>query len=884
MYCISVALALSCLSVRSSQLSLLGVHLYPPLHQLNLKVRLNSEKTLSLFYCFTLTIISLFLILDAIVKHGVTTMAITPSALATLNREHCTSLKTIQVAGEACPSKLANEWARYVDFFIGLGPTELTGHACCGKFQVGDMINIGMPVSNAAVYILNEAGQIQPPGVIGELCIAGANVSQGYLNRDELTKERFVDNPFDSAKPNMFKIGDLARRLPDGRIQFIGRPDSQIKIRGYRIEVQEIQAAMIATGLVSQAHVTPITKENRECFLLGYVTPKLNKEKQKTLLTALELQLPSYMIPKTIFSLNEFPLNKNGKLDVKALPHESLDLEQEETDQVGTIAEDDPITKLVLLIFASELDVGKESWNNKQQLSSFFELGGTSLAAVRSVRQIGEAFRIELRVTDIIQSSTIKEFICLVQKRVEESKELRPANAEDINVSATGIKTVQSGREMMPVFTFRLLNAFAMIIHLIVSLVIPISIGVTAFLAVLDGVGFPTILPLLPGLYAIVAFSNLVTTSLVTRIIAINILGKKSSSYPIRSVEFVCWCYSRRAVAITTQMFWFASSSKLMVFMYKMLGAKIANNVMLDNCVVDIPSLLSIGDGCSLGYMTRLVCGEIRGDTLFIAPTVLESRVKTEPRCSITPGAYLPSNCVVKAWASVTSTLLPKEDGIAREIIGSPVVYGEVINNPCAHFPSSMMSNGYLFVQVLAMYVLSMFTFVGVGASCVVGINLVDGGVAQLLYFVIAGLPVAFSILLVVIIVTKRVVLNRASQDVVHNGKLFYLRVWFIDTILLSPLLSLALDYLLPPSLHHCFLRAMGGSAGKHTFWNSPILRAGCESITIGETLHSGFMQIWNTQCLSGDGIMFKPIDIGDDCTIGQRTVVMVRVLCNVML
>jgi amino acid adenylation domain-containing protein len=172
---------------------------------------------------------------SAIRKCQVTKMALTPSALSTLNHGDYSSLRVIQVAGEACPLKLANEWASRLEaFFIGLGPTELTGHACCGKFRVGDRVNIGFPVSNTAVYILNEAGEIQPPGVIGELCVAGENVSSGYLKRDELTKKHFVANKFDSSKPKMYKVGDLARRLEDGRIEFVGREDDQVKVRGFR--------------------------------------------------------------------------------------------------------------------------------------------------------------------------------------------------------------------------------------------------------------------------------------------------------------------------------------------------------------------------------------------------------------------------------------------------------------------------------------------------------------------------------------------------------------------------------------------------------------------------------------------------------------------------
>lgn len=144
---------------------------------------------------------------DAIISCGVTKMALTPSALATLDPLKCGSLRTIQVAGESCPQKLANDWASRLDsFFIGLGPTELCGHACCGRFRAGDDVNIGFPVSNTSAYILNEAGEIQPPGVVGELCIAGENVALGYLKRDELTNKHFVSNPFDMNRPRMYKV------------------------------------------------------------------------------------------------------------------------------------------------------------------------------------------------------------------------------------------------------------------------------------------------------------------------------------------------------------------------------------------------------------------------------------------------------------------------------------------------------------------------------------------------------------------------------------------------------------------------------------------------------------------------------------------------------
>lgn len=242
-------------------------------------------------------------------------------------------------------------------------------------------------------------------------------------------------------------------------------------------------------------------------------------------------------------------------------------------------------------------------------------------------------------------------------------------------------------------------------------------------------------------------------------------------------------------------------------------------------------------------------------------------------------GSYVPSNCIVKAWACVTSTLDTSSLTCAKELVGSPAILGDEVKEVSSHVPFVTQSYVYLFCQILCMYIISIITFAGVGVSCLLGISLVrvrEGDFAQLLYFVTAGLPVAFLVVLLVIIITKRTILNRPKEYVQHTGVSFYLRVWAIDTLLLSPLLALALEYLIPPSMHHYFLCAMGGNAtGTHTFWNSPQLRAGCEHISIGEALHSGMMQIWDTQVVSADGISFKGIRIGDNCTVGQRTVVM---------
>jgi len=490
-------------------------------------------------------------------------------------------------------------------------------------------------VNNAAAYILNEAGQIQPPGVIGELCIAGVNVANGYLERDDLTNAHFVDNPFDASKPRMYKVGDLARRHIDGKIEFVGRADDQVKVRGFRIELQEIVSALVSSGLVAEAHVLP-NKVKDVVSLTAYVKPKLADEDDLLFKVKQHLNktLPTYMIPTYIIPMERFPLNKNGKLDRNQLPspgkqNKSVTEEDIEVD----IDKDNPIVAMVLLVFANELDCANDDvWKAKNQ--SFFEIGGTSLSAVQSLRQLSETLSIDLKVMDLIRQPSILDFIKHTLTEVEESKSSRAATAFDLNVTFEGEEAKVAGAELNWTL-FRLLQALAMVGIIALSLVVPITAAVIVLLKALDAVRFPLILPLLPSMYGIMAVANLFVTSLVLYLLP---MAKTPSSYPLSSCHFVKWLIHKKMTQVTVNMFWPANNTKVMTPVYKLLGANIGSDVLIDSAIVDVPSLVTIRKSASIGFCTRIVCGEMRGDTLFICPVELGQRVKTEPRSSITPG------------------------------------------------------------------------------------------------------------------------------------------------------------------------------------------------------------------------------------------------------
>ncbi len=265
------------------------------------------------------------------------------------------------------------------------GPTESTTFATTYEvIQINNTLGrlpIGRPIANTTLYLLNSHGQPAPLGEVGELYIGGAGVANGYLNRPELTAERFVPDPFSKNKnARMYKTGDLARYLPDGNVEFLGRDDHQIKIRGFRVELGEIEARLIEHPQVREVVVVALN-EGKDKRLIAYVIAKPDNQLAQSLRAHLAARLPEYMVPAAFVRLDAFQLTQNGKLDRKALPapdakafaHQVYEAPQGEKEHtLATIW-----TELLGLEFES---IGRHD--------NFFALGGHSLLAVQMIGRL----------------------------------------------------------------------------------------------------------------------------------------------------------------------------------------------------------------------------------------------------------------------------------------------------------------------------------------------------------------------------------------------------------------------------------------------------------------------------------------------------------------
>lgn len=303
------------------------------------------------------------------------------------------SLKRLVVGGDALKNYKLGRFVLVNEY----GPSETTmaSTSTVVDHQL-ERVSIGKPVANTRVYILNRYGKLQPVGVPGELCIAGAGVSRGYLHRPELTAEKFVPDPFAPGE-RMYRTGDLARVMPDGNLDFIGRLDFQVKIRGYRVELGEIEKRLAARPGIRECVVAAKQDPGGGKFLCAYYTADETLPPEG-LKEHLSKELPEYMVPAYFVRLEKLPLNRNGKVERKALPDVEL-------TAVGDHQGPGPRTPKEHLVFAAWEKVF--GFSSMGVFDNFFQIGGDSLKVIALMAELQSRF--DVNAGDLFAHPTIAE-------------------------------------------------------------------------------------------------------------------------------------------------------------------------------------------------------------------------------------------------------------------------------------------------------------------------------------------------------------------------------------------------------------------------------------------------------------------------------------------
>ncbi|MGW4770221.1 amino acid adenylation domain-containing protein [Nocardia sp. NPDC004278] len=353
---------------------------------------------------------------ELITRCGVTVLHMVPSMLSTFlllpEVSEWRALRHVPVGGEALPGEVADKFAGVFDAELRnhYGPTEAV--VCATHMNVDGpqgtrSVPIGVPNQNVTVYLLDEALQLVPPGVVGEIYLGGAQLARGYLNRPGPSAERFVADPFASGA-RLYRTGDLARRNANGEIEFVGRADEQVKVRGFRIELGEVEAAIASYPGVGHCVVIAVADAAVGAMLAAYVVVANGLSE-----SALDIDdvrrhaaatLPEYMVPSAFAVIDEIPLTAHGKLDRRALPAPERTTTHRYREP-GTATEI-RLAELFAQIFGRE-QIGADD--------SFFELGGHSLLATRLVVQIRTEFGVQVDVRAPFDTPTVAGLAALIE-------------------------------------------------------------------------------------------------------------------------------------------------------------------------------------------------------------------------------------------------------------------------------------------------------------------------------------------------------------------------------------------------------------------------------------------------------------------------------------
>jgi len=356
---------------------------------------------------------------DFIVANNIHCAILPPATLDTLPPPDIAitaSLQTILLVGEATPLPVQNRWKDHVRLINAYGPTEAT--VCVNHFLIDGTYpadTIGQPVSNTTFYVLDKYMQLLPPCITGELYIGGVQVARGYLNQPELTLARFVDDPFASNTQKardygrLYKTGDLARYLPDGYVEYLGRNDLQVKIRGYRIELEEIEHALRSLENIKQA-IAKVWTDSEGKKIAAYLVhtrekpegPAANADIAKISRSLKEI-LPTYMVPTAFLWIDKIPITDNGKTDRNALP-------MPPAESSASLPNVEPIGNEFESVLANTWREALHH-SNFSVRDNFFDVGGHSLLLTQIYTRLPETYKRRFSLTDMFRYPNIKSLV-----------------------------------------------------------------------------------------------------------------------------------------------------------------------------------------------------------------------------------------------------------------------------------------------------------------------------------------------------------------------------------------------------------------------------------------------------------------------------------------
>ena len=729
----------------------------------------------------------------------ITVLHAVPSLLAVMD-EHIPSIRIVNAGGEACSKQVVAQWAKEdLVFYNSYGPTETTVTATMSALKAGDPISIGLPLPNYNLAVVDEAHHAVGFDTRGELVISGPGVSNGYVNRPDLSAEKFIPKPAHLdflPGDRLYKTGDEVSISKDGIVSFYGRLDDQVKLRGYRIELGEIENQMHNINGIKTAAVG-IKKDNLgNDHLIGFVVLQQgNTIEDEQWRTYLSRVLPSYMIPEMLVVLAAMPRLASGKTDRKSLPTPESLLCMTANDALSSIQQDAPVQERILQTLA-QVFPGKSI---SPELDFFTDLGGHSLLAASFVSKIRKEAGIkQASLKDIYIHRPLKNLIAeWAQKNESAAKEKVPFH--QINkwrhiqcwLIQTGLLAIIIGLYALQIFSPFLAyyyTQFETESHLKALIA-----SIVAFM-------------LLPFVYS--------TIAIVTKWI---VIGKyKEGDYPLWGSYYIRWWFVKKIQQLMPDQL--MVGTPVYPKYLRLLGADVATNAQISNISMGAEDLIFIGENVSISSAVIL-------DNAYVEDGLFKVR-----RIHIGDHAYIGTSSIVaggsrmEEWSELGDLSASSEGSVlsAKSIWkGSPAIKVDNKTEALCQLPMATSKRNKLKYSIVLSATLLFFPILILLPLLPIIITLseLDNAAADYNFNYVVIVPI-LSLIYLLLFIIETVVINRWLMRNVQEGSysvysVTYWRKWLADSVF-----NIALVVLHPlfASVYVAkFYRALGAKIGKNT-------------------------------------------------------------------
>ena len=784
-------------------------------------------------------------LIDFLTQHRISFFSTVPTLLSTLHGE-LPALRLLVLGGEACPPQLIKRWSRPgLKILNTYGPTETTVIATYTECTPDKPITIGRPLPGYYVVILDEHLQPIKDNQAGELCIGGLGLAREYINRPELTKEKFISDPVHPHQ-YLYRTGDRVSMTTTGDLQFLGRIDDQIKLRGFRIELNDIETIIMTYEGVQQAIVSLQGSDNP--MLVAYL--KIDKQCASFDLSAfrtfLQQKLPQYMFPSSFELVSSFPLLPSGKVNRNALPKPQKIMQPTHYLPPKTVIE-----QTIASVWEKNLQLATISVD----ADFFYDLGGHSLSAAKIVSDLRHQTNMrDISILDIYQNPTIKQLADKFNTPSPDTSEKQQAIKH--KPSKIGYFLCGAGQLLGSLLQYAC-NAWQLL--LIIFCYHWITENTTSLFST-------TSLLIFAGLFIAMPIASF-TISILAKWV---LLGRvKPGTYKLWG-----WFYLRWWLVDRLQKTLFSPheliGSPLITLYYRLLGANIGKNCYIGSHNVAAHDLLTIGDNSSIGYDARLLGYIVEDGWLKIGPTTLGKRCFVGARSVISPHTTLEDDSKLDDMSMLPSyTNIPSGQFFA----GSPACQSKA---PLHHITnqvhqkdetSSLKNVGYGFLHYLSL-LLSMIVYYTCYFPALLMITHFHEQTHYLMTVFFAapiGALIFLSLHYVGIGVLKKLLLNKIKPGIYSVKSFYYLRQWTIVRMLDIDEVSVMADTLYIPF----FLRFLGAKLGKHVeIGYTPHILPDLVTVRDEGFIASAVALAWPN--VYQGAIKFAPVQIGKRSFIGN--------------